>query len=167
MSTPRQRWLVLGGGLAITVALAGWLSIEPNAPGVVEANGRAVRGPGSERSQSEPVPAAALADLLAGRDQAADGAGIKEVFAVQTWVVPPPPSTAPPEPPPLPFTYFGKIIDGDQILVFVKSAERNFAMRKGDVIDGTYLVEEIAPPTMTVVYLPLSRKQTLEIGSAK
>jgi hypothetical protein len=34
------------------------------------------------------------------------------------------------------------------------------------VIDGSYRVDAIKPPTMTLVYLPLKLVQTMDIGSA-
>jgi hypothetical protein len=34
------------------------------------------------------------------------------------------------------------------------------------VLDGEYRVVEIAPPVMSVIYLPLNEKQTLQIGAS-
>ena len=68
--------------------------------------------------------------------------------------------------PPLPFTYLGKLIIDGEVVVFVSTPERNFAVRKGDLINGTYRIDRIAPPTLSLTYLPLNEKQTLEIGRA-
>jgi hypothetical protein len=35
---------------------------------------------------------------------------------------------------------------------------------KGAVLDGTYRVESIAPPVLTLTYLPLNQQQQLNIG---
>lgn len=174
MSTPRQRWLILGSGLAVTVALAAWLSVAPN-PEVVEARPRGAGRPDSghgksaQRSTREPLRLAAVAELRAGQGKAAsdeEGKEVRDLFAAQTWFVPPPPSSAPPEPPPLPFTYLGKMKDNGDTRVFIATKDRNLVVKAGEVIDGTYRVEEIGPTAMTFRYLPMDKQQTLEIGRA-
>lgn len=180
MSTPRQRWLVLGASLAVTVALAAWLSMAPSPPEVVEAKPRAAagvsggarnKGSSGKSAKSEPVPLAALAELRAGQHKAASGdEEVKDIFAAQTWFVPPPPGVAPPpEAPPLPFTYLGKLKDNEDnggTRVFIATKDRNLVVKAGDVIDGTYRIEAIGPTAMTFRYLPMDKQQTLEIGRA-
>jgi len=39
-------------------------------------------------------------------------------------------------------------------------------VREQTIIDGAYRIETIAPPTLTLVYLPTRLVQTLDIGSA-
>ena len=73
----------------------------------------------------------------------------------------------PPEPPPLPFTYIGKLLQGDRTAVFLTTPDRNYMVKPGDVIENTYRVEKVRAPTMTLTYLPLNMKQTLYIGEAK
>ncbi|WP_269058569.1 hypothetical protein [Ralstonia solanacearum] len=38
-------------------------------------------------------------------------------------------------------------------------------MKTGDTFDGRYRVDSIAPPSMTLIYLPLKARQTLTIGN--
>jgi len=79
--------------------------------------------------------------------------------------VPPPPPPPPPQAPPLPFTFMGKLIDDGKTIVFLTKADRNYVVRMGDTIDGTYRVDEIGEQSMTLTYLPLESKQSLAVGS--
>jgi len=82
----------------------------------------------------------------------------KEVAAQQAVVAPPPP---PPQAPPLPFTYVGMVGDEDETTVFLAQQDVNHAVRKGDVINGTYRVEEAEAGRVVLTYLPLDQRQTL------
>lgn len=110
----------------------------------------------------------------------------KDIFAVQhkepepqkavpppAVVTPPPPPVPvvtapapPPQPvaPPLPFGYIGKLGDEGQYTVFLSLRGRNYAVKAGDVVAQTYRVEDINPPTLTFMYLPMNIKQTMQIG---
>lgn len=93
-------------------------------------------------------------------------------FAHQDWTPPPPPppsvaALAPPPPsaPPLPFTFIGKSVGGGAWEIYLSRGERTYVVRdKGAVLDGTYRVESIAPPVLTLTYLPLNQQQQLNIG---
>jgi len=80
---------------------------------------------------------------------------------------PPPPPLAPPQAPPLPFSFFGKIIEGKQWTVFLAQQDRIHAVVVGDMIGHEYKVESITPPMMTLTYLPLKQTQSLPIGLAE
>ena len=70
-----------------------------------------------------------------------------------------------PSAPPLSFQYIGKMVDGDnRAAVFLEQQRRIFVVREGDAIDGNYRVDAIAPPVMTLTYIPLDEKQTMQIG---
>jgi hypothetical protein len=71
-----------------------------------------------------------------------------------------------PQAPPLPFAYLGKLVDADRIIVFLTNGNRNWVVRSGDTIDGTYRVEAIGDRTMTLTYLALDIRQELGIGAA-
>jgi hypothetical protein len=92
------------------------------------------------------------------------------LFESDTWAPPPPkvvvkqgPPPAP-VPPPLPFKYFGKMSEGGQTTVFLDAADRSYAVRVGDVLDGRYKVEDIKDRLIVLTYLPLQQRQTLTIG---
>ncbi len=173
----KQRHLLMGAAL---VGAAGLVLFggQPAADGVA----RPVARP---RPQAEPAPAAApakaaVADSGAGprifalRARAEllgeEGAGTAPLFGSQNWnPPPPPPSEAPPPPPPpsappLPFTVIGKTLSDGQVEVFLVRGERSFVVRANSVIDGSYRVDSIKPPMMSLTYLPLNQVQQLNIG---
>lgn len=93
-------------------------------------------------------------------------------FAAHDWTPPPPPPPPSPPPPPpqapqLPFSYLGKELVDGRLEVFLSRQDRTFIVREDDVIEGTYRVEKISPPTMVFTYLPLKQQQTLSIGNAQ
>jgi hypothetical protein len=114
-------------------------------------------------------------DVLIGDGEAAFGQGQNGAgpFAHQDWTPPPPPppppQPAPPPPPPtappLPFKFIGKLVGDGVWEVYLARGDRTYVVRdKGFVIDGTYRVESIAPPVLTLTYLPLNQVQQLNIG---
>jgi hypothetical protein len=81
---------------------------------------------------------------------------------------PPPPSNTPPPPPmapPMPFTYIGKALADGAWEVFLARGDKTYSVRVQTVIDGTYRVERIAPPLMSLTYLPLNQQQQMNIGA--
>lgn len=95
------------------------------------------------------------------------------VFGGQSWNPPPPPPSAaelkpapppPPTAPPLPFQYLGKAAADGQWEVYLGRGEQTFVVHKGSQIDGAYRVDAIAPPTLTITYLPMNQVQQLNIG---
>ena len=129
-----------------------------------------------------PNPAIALAILrLEPRDRLiADGAGAgvntnlgagAQAFASHDWTPPPPPAPptqpmAPPAPmaPPLPFIYLGKVAANGEWEVFLARGDQTLIARRALVIDGVYRIDAIAPPLVTLTYLPLNQIQQLNIG---
>lgn len=90
------------------------------------------------------------------------------LFAAHSWSPPPPPPPAalppaPPTAPPLPFTYLGKSKETDQWQVFLTRQNVTFIVKENDVIENEYRVQQINPPSMTLVYLPLKQTQSLTI----
>jgi hypothetical protein len=123
----------------------------------------------------QPVLALVPRDVLIGDGETAFGQGQKDAgpFAHQDWTPPPPPppppQPAPPPPPPtappLPFTFIGKSVADGAWEVYLARGDRTYVVReKGFVIDGTYRVDAIAPPVLTLTYLPLNQVQQLNIG---
>jgi len=105
-------------------------------------------------------------DSRFGQDQNGPG-----VFGRQDWTPPPPPQAvvkAPPPPPPmappLPFTFIGKSVGGGAWEVYLARGDRTYVVRANEVIDGMYRVDAIAPPVLTLTYLPLNQVQQLNIG---
>jgi hypothetical protein len=80
---------------------------------------------------------------------------------VQPQVIAPAPT---PIPAPPPFKFIGKLYGDDEYIVFLNYNGKSIAVRTGEVLFERYKVEEIKPPTMTLVNLPLSSKETISIG---
>ena len=108
--------------------------------------------------------------LIGGDDRF--GQEARAVFGRQDWTPPPPPpppvQAAPPPPPPsappLPFTYIGKSLQDGRWEIFLARGDRTYLVREAAVIEGTYRVDAIKPPVLTLTYLPLNQVQQLNIG---
>jgi hypothetical protein len=64
-----------------------------------------------------------------------------------------------------PFVYAGKIIEDGELVVFLIEGEKSHAVRSGDVIEDTWKIKSITPPTMILKYLPLKVEIQMEIGA--
>jgi hypothetical protein len=98
---------------------------------------------------------------------------VKDMFPSKSWYVPPPPPKVVAGPPPVPtappftYQYIGKMIEEENhSAVFLENRSRIFIVHAGDTFEGQYRVEAIDPPVMTLTYLPLDIKQTVQIGEA-
>ena len=108
-------------------------------------------------------------ETLIGDDNERFGQGGNAVFGRQDWTPPPPPpAPAPPPPPPtappLPFTFIGKSLQDGVWEIYLARGERTYSVREAAVIDGTYRVDAVKPPILTLTYLPLNQVQQLNIG---
>lgn len=114
----------------------------------------AAPAPGEKTNASSPAPARRLT-----------GESSADLFAARSWYVPPPPASAPaPSAPPFPYQYSGSMDEGGQVVLFLRRGERNYMVRRGEQIDGQYVLEEVANGIARFEYLPLHEKQSLSIG---
>ena len=141
-------------------------------PAVLPAPSAAVEA----RAQAPGAKAAPHILRLLPRHVLVDAKGVKEgadVFGSRDWTPPPPPPpkpVAPPPPPPptappLPFTLIGKANENGVWEVYLARASKTYIVKPKTVIDGTYRVDAIAPPLLTLTYLPLNQVQQLNIGA--
>lgn len=166
--TPRH--LMLGAALLVAAGFAVFGDKSPN--GVVEPVQRsAVAAPARAIAAAPPKPAGTVAILrLAPRDALiGDGAAGGNAFGPLDWTPPPPKPAAPPPPPPpsappLPFTFLGKAVEKGVWEVFLARGADILIVHDKMVIDGVYRIDSIAPPGMTITYLPLNQVQQLNIG---
>ena len=124
-----------------------------------------------QQKSERPAAAEPSADILMDKlKRPALPENAKDMFASKSWYVPPPVPYIPPPPPsapPLPFVFVGKMLEpGKSSTVFLEMQNRIFVVREGDAIDSNYRVDTISPPEMTLTYLPLDIKQTVQIGEA-
>lgn len=171
---PKQRWLILGSLLLATLA-AGYLADDEPLPekgkGKNATERSAVAAGAGENRRLGPSDklAEATAPLSfpepAAREEDGEGEAI-DPFRTKSWFIAPPPPP-PPEPmaPPLPFQFIGKLREDGETRVFLGHQGKNLIAKVGDVINGTYSVEEIAGGQITFLYLPLNKRQSLPIGS--
>lgn len=179
--TPRH--IVMGLALVGAAALVMFGDNRP-APDVVEAVERAparaaASAPAAAARASvktgEPVilRLAPRATLIGDEDGKLGAPG--DLFGRRDWTPPPPPpdaaakaaAAAPPPPPmapPLPFTYLGKAVADGAWEVYLARGDKTFIVRDQMVIEGTYRVDAITPPNLTLTYLPLNQIQQLNIG---
>jgi hypothetical protein len=162
--------MLLGAGLLLSLLAAGWVMSNdiaaPDVQPVAKPARRDARGPAAAAA---PAAAEPLQIDRLKRETPAVSETVADVFAGKSWYVapPPPPPAPPPKPtaPPLPFSFFGKMVDDGRVTVMVASKDRSYAVKVGDTIDGTYRVDEISPSAMILTYLPLNEQQTLALGS--
>ena len=170
--TPRH--LLLGAALLVAAGFAVFGDKSPS--GAVEPIERSAiaAAPARDAAPASAKPAGTVTILrLAPRDTLiGDGAEGGSAFGALDWTPPPPPPTkpAPPPPPPtptappLPFAFVGKAIEKGVWEVFLARGAETLIVRDKMVIDGVYRIDTIAPPSMTMTYLPLNQVQQLNIG---
>jgi hypothetical protein len=159
----------------LAVALAASAALVYLDGGALAGGGAAVDAVVEPAARRAPPPAASLpaagAGLLAQTPRAdLFGAQYDDaLFGSRDFTPPPPPAppapAAPAGPPPLPYSYLGKMLGDGQWQVFLGRGAEALVAREGMVIDGRYRVERVAPPVLTLTYLPLNQQQQLDIGS--
>ncbi len=70
----------------------------------------------------------------------------------------------PPAAPPLPFRYMGRLTQDGKTEVFVLRGEDIISIAPGHKIDAEYRVDGITETAITMTYLPLSMRQSLELA---
>jgi hypothetical protein len=75
----------------------------------------------------------------------------------------PPPLPAAPVAPPAPLRYVGRILEEDEIAVFVAPTAELLLAVPGATLGGQYQVQEVTPAALTLVYLPLGTRQVVPI----
>ena len=167
----QQRWIIYAIALALTLVAVRWAGGQDSADNGVAAARQAdeaakpARGAPAGAAATERVPEVRL-DLLGSRTSPAPAG---DPFQARSWAPAPEPEPAsrrrlpppPPQAPPLPFAYIGKLVEDATTTVFLARQDRNYVVRAGDTIDGTYRVERIADEALVVTYLPLKIQQTL------
>lgn len=176
----RQRGLVLGGLLTVTLATAAWVRDTGDA-GQQIVTARHRERPVERASRPAPADDTAPRLELERLESRGLGDAAGDPFAARTPRVTPAPRLVPapqvaaaapapppaPSAPPLPFVYMGKLLSTDDVAVFLIHGERNLVVREGDTIDSVYRVERIAEGALTLTYLPLDQRQNLTFGASQ
>jgi hypothetical protein len=69
---------------------------------------------------------------------------------------------AKPSAPPLPFRYFGKVIEDGKLEIFLLNGEETVGVKAGAKI-GDYRVDKVSESSITFTYLPLNTRQSLDL----
>ena len=167
-----RRWS-LAVALAATVAAAGWVGGNQEGSRVALV---ATDEDARPKQASIPVAQAGAAIRDAGNPeigleklkQRPVATDFGEMFPAR--LPPPPPAAAlakrePPRAPPLPFRFFGRMVENGTTMVFLDRQDDVFAVKEGDTIGGAYRVEEINGAEVVLTYLPLQQRQKLPIGT--
>lgn len=171
--------LVMAAGLAVSAWLALFADKDPQ-ESVVEPTLRPAVQTGTQQSSAPPAAAtgnnrAAAILQLKPRDEliGEDGiAGGGDLFAARHWGAPPAPAidaspaaaARAPEPT---FTYLGKKQEDGVWEVYLAYQDQTLIVREKSIIERTYRVDAIRPPSLVLTYLPSSRRQTVMIGEAQ
>jgi len=175
--TSKQRWGLYAGALALTLGLIFFgPKPENSSPSQNAAAPKQAPTPNAQAPANNTAQSAANAPATGeGLPERAHNAPQGDPFGARSWEGmqaaeqasnEPPPPPPEPEPPPLPYRYLGRWIEGDQTVVFLNANQRNLAVRVGDTIDGSYKVTRIDQDRMTLLYLPLHKKQELNFKAA-
>ncbi len=169
-----DKWLVIG---VVTAAVAAVLLPEDGqrAESVVAARVVQSAKPSTQVAAQDRAPApSARVELerFSKKTEKKEGkkSAIANAFNSTSWYVPPPPPPpAPPPPPPtpvappLPFTYLGRYEDKSKTVVILAKGDQVYTVSDGEVIEGTYRVDQIANGTVNFIYLPLKATQSLDM----
>lgn len=134
----------------------------------VDTTGRDKGGQAADQASGEFMLAPiARHELIAkAQDASGDKQQVRDLFTARNWNPPPPPPVPAPAPvaPALPFQYLGKKLEAEAWEVYLGQGEQTYIVREGQVLNGMYRVDKIAPPTLALTYIPLGEVQTLSIG---
>jgi hypothetical protein len=177
----KPRHLLLGAALALAAGLAAFGDRSAQT-GVAEAVTRAgqpqrqglVRAAAPREQEQEQGGGPAILRLVPREALVGDSADqfqadANNPFATRDWTpapaaAPPASRRPPPSAPPLPFTYIGKSVGDGAWEVYLARGDLTYLVRERSVLDGAWRVDRIAPPTLTLTYLPLNQVLQLNIG---
>lgn len=164
--TVKQRRWVLAVALALTLTTVASMEVQDESDGdvVQPIQKKSLKSQKDKRTEIAQTSDGLLAKLKRQRLPENE----KDMFLSKSWFVPPPPpKAAQPTAPQFPFVYMGKLAEeGEKEIILLTKQNRNYQVSEGDVLDGIYHVDEVSPPVMTLTYLPLSIKQTIQIGAS-
>jgi hypothetical protein len=157
----RTRTIVIASAAAAVAVLA-YFAPEPPSGRLTSAVTSASR----RAAGSPPATGVAPAALP---ERTAIGRPLGEPFAVPSWGPSAPAGARAPQQtavvPPVPYTYAGKLISAGKVQLFVAKGDRVFPVVKGETLDGAYRVESVAPDAITLLNVPLGRRERIPVVS--
>ena len=74
----------------------------------------------------------------------------------------PPPA---PVAPALPFIFIGRMIDGNDVVLYLLKNGRQYSAKVNDTLDDSYRVDKIIDKLAVLTYLPMNVQQTMDFNS--
>jgi len=156
-------------GTALAMAVSGRDDTAPEVVGAVDKKAASDQASSELHESAQP---AIRYDLSAIKRVVPDNLQSSQMFQSKTWYSPPPPTSsasslppAPPSAPPLTFTFLGRMIDGNERILFLFRNGHQYTVKANDVIDDTYRVDKITNSNAVLTYLPMNVQQTLAFNS--
>ncbi|MEZ0316334.1 MAG: hypothetical protein ACAH10_05525 [Methylophilaceae bacterium] len=157
-----RRWLVLGGALMLTLGATAWLATNENEELVeIELAPAKARNVTTSSATSQVVATNNSLPRINVKNYPSD------IFYKIKPVEQQADEVTEPEVPPLSFVYTGKVIQDDQLRIFLSSGKKNYIAKQGDILEDVYRIDEIALPNIIFTYLPMNVAQSLSIGGSK
>jgi hypothetical protein len=66
----------------------------------------------------------------------------------------------------MPYRFAGKLVQAGKSQIFVAKDDVVLPVRVGDTLDGAYRIESITETQITLLYLPLKRKESIPVNSS-
>jgi hypothetical protein len=168
--TKRTKWLLALTALIVVYILATGDDSADNS--VAAAAPRSARSMDSRTSPS-PQTTTATSIKIAPVIRTAEHGGEGQLFAVRSWhrAPPPPKYVAPPPPPPptappIPYTALGSYLkQGGTRIFFLSRGDKVYDVKVGDLLEGTYSVDDFVNGQLLLTYKTLQIQQVLVVGS--
>lgn len=175
----KKKWVLLGLALLVAATYVEWQDTSGAGMGssanIVQANIREAGKPVVRHVASVAEIADVKLDSLGKRDMSK--VKMINVFEKKSWFIPPPPPPPPPKPkplpppepvaPPLPYAYLGSYQEpGGHLIIFLTKGERMYSVSPGDILESVYRVDGIVGGQLSLTYIPLNTKQTLNVGES-
>lgn len=160
--------------ILLTVCLGSALAMnakeqEDSTSGVVGAVTKDIRTRGESGSVEQPSSEMYF-DLSAIKRSIPKDSRTSGLFESKSWYVSLP-VQAPPVPvyilspqsmtPSLPFSFIGRMVDGNEVTIFLSQNDRQYIAKEKDVLDDTYRVDKIGEGDAVLTYLPTNAQQIL------
>jgi hypothetical protein len=167
MSSSRLRWTILTCCFAGTLAAIWYPMDETQSTPLVPKKKLAVQEvsdrqtyantqftPSGDDQPEDPfAPRAWIPAPVTNQTVIADTNTVQTVSAVE----------AAPRTPQLPYRFLGKLLDGEDLIVYLGRGDQTIVARVGEVLEGTYKVLSISDKSMEFEHLPSNEKQILSI----
>ena len=166
-----KRWLIFGGLLALTLWLV-WNAPAPESD-VVTVSPVMTRHLG-DQTMNNTVSDAQSENRLSLKPRESINGKEFDLFATHLEKRPKriiksiikPVENHKPKAPSLPFTYIGKLIEGQEVKVFLMNGQALYIVSEGDKVGDDYQLTHVDDKQLSWLYLPLNIAQQMSIGKA-